>query len=102
MYTICSPFAICSFRPGTDILVLDFGRCRHFLGIRACVGDDYRVKAEPELFARPILKNEPNSQLNVETWREQHLQTWDQLAEARKRQLEKQGKSTEDNNPEVI
>ena len=49
----------------------------------------------------------------LETWREQHLpptaqqleqmtETWDQLAEARKRQLEKQGKSTEDYAREVI
>ncbi|MGB8895632.1 MAG: hypothetical protein WCD13_15200 [Pseudolabrys sp.] len=33
---------------------------------------------------------------------EQMTETWDQLAEARKRQLEKHGKFTEDNAREVI
>jgi hypothetical protein len=32
----------------------------------------------------------------------QMAETWDQIDEARKRQLEKQSKSTEDDAPEVI
>ena len=124
MYTICSLFAICSFADlalGLFGLAADFGNSGQLPNGRwnefgsatfATLGDGSIPHNRPGIFSlkklHEYLQHAAECRDMARTAspaHRQHLEqmaeTWEQLAEARKRKLEKHGESFEDDYPDA-